>query len=113
MMFTDSAFGSPIVERLHTLGFDNIQEVNFGGRSPDVHQENQRAYMWNAMKEWLARGSIDLNDIKLEIDLTSPGFSHDKSNKLVLESKAEMQKRGAPSPMTETRWPSPSRRRSR
>jgi len=98
MMFTDSAFGSPIVERLHTLGFDNIQEVNFGGRSPDVHQENQRAYMWNAMKEWLARGSIDLNDIKLEIDLTSPGFHMNKSNKLVLESKAEMQKRGAPSP---------------
>lgn len=98
MMFVDSAFGSPIVERLHTLGFDNIQEINFGGRSPDIHQENQRAYMWNQLKEWLSRGSIDPNDLKLEIDLTSPGFHMNKSNKLVLESKAEMQKRNVPSP---------------
>ena len=98
MMFVDSAFGAPIVERLQTLGFQNVVEVNFGGRSPDQHQANMRAYMWNACKEWLKRGAIDKNDEKLAIDLVGPGFHLNRSNQLVLESKQEMQKRGEPSP---------------
>jgi len=98
MMFVDSAFGAPIVERLHVLGFRNVVEVNFGGRSADMHQANQRAYMWNALKDWLAKGTLDKNDEKLEIDLTGPGYHISKSNQLVIESKAEMQKRNVPSP---------------
>ena len=54
----DSAFGAPIVERLRTLGFDNVHEVSFGGRSPDYHDANWRAYMWRQMKDWLAKGAI-------------------------------------------------------
>ena len=98
LMFVDSAFGSPIVERLHVLGHRNVVEVNFGGKSPDVHQYNMRAYMWNRLKEWLPTGSIDPNDEQLEIDLTGPGFHFNKSNQLVLESKEQMQKRGIASP---------------
>lgn len=98
-MFVDSAFGSPIVERLHTLGYDQVQEVNFGGKSPDVHFANMRSYMWaKGLKEWLERGSIGQSDTKLEIDITSPGFHLNKSNAMVLESKEEMKKRGVPSP---------------
>jgi len=41
-LFVDSAFGAPIVERLRTLGFDNVHEVSFGGRSPDYHDANWR-----------------------------------------------------------------------
>lgn len=94
MMFIDSAFGSPIVERLHVLGFDNVVEVNFGSKSPDIHQLNMRAFMWNQVKEWLPRGAIDKNDERLDVDLTSPGWHLNKSNQLVLESKEELQKRG-------------------
>ncbi|MGH9665997.1 MAG: terminase, partial [Bryobacteraceae bacterium] len=96
-MFVDSAFGAPIVERLHTLGFDHAIEVSFGGPSADFHQANQRAYMWTAMKDWLLRGAID-SDSKLEIGLTAPGYHINRQNKLVLESKQEMAKRGAASP---------------
>jgi len=43
MMFIDSAFGSPYVERLRMLGYeDRVMEVNFGSQSPDRHQANQR-----------------------------------------------------------------------
>jgi hypothetical protein len=98
MMFVDSAFGSPIVERLQTLGFRNVVEVNFGGKSANPHQLNMRAFMWNALKDWLTRGCIDKNDIKLEVDLIGPGFHLNRTNQLVLESKQEMQKRGVPSP---------------
>ena len=30
-MFMDSAFGAPIVERLRTLGFDNVPRGQFSG----------------------------------------------------------------------------------
>src|SRR5436190_1563635 len=44
MMFVDSAFGAPYMERLHLLGFANVIEINFGAASPDRHQLNMRAY---------------------------------------------------------------------
>ena len=95
MLFVDSAFGAPIVERLKVLGFDNVAEVNFGEtRTPDNHFANMRSYMWNAMKEWLAQGAIDRNDENLEVDLTSPGYHLNRSEQLLLESKQEMQARG-------------------
>lgn len=98
-MFVDSAFGSPIVERLHTLGFDQVHEVNFGGKSPDMHFANFRAWMWGKqMRGWLERGGIDRSDTKLAYDLMAPGFHLNRGNALCLESKEEMQKRGIASP---------------
>ena len=96
-MFVDSAFGSPIVERLHVLGFNQVHEVNFGGESPDRHDANQRAYQWRRMKDWLLRGAIP-KDQRLEADLAGPGFHLDRRDRLVLESKESMQKRGVASP---------------
>jgi hypothetical protein len=98
MMFIDSAFGAPIVERLHALGYSSrVVEVNFGGHSPDIHFGNMRAFMWSQTKEWLLRGAIDKNDERLEIDLTGPGYHLNKQNQTVLESKQELAKR-QPSP---------------
>lgn len=98
VMFVDSAFGAPYVERLHTLGFENVVEVNFGGPSPDRHQYNMRAYMWNACKEWLPRGGLPADDEKLASDLTGPGAHIRTDGRLVIESKKEMQSRGLASP---------------
>ena len=101
MMFVDAAYGAPIVERLHALGFMNVQEIRFGGPSLDPGYANMRAYMWGKMmKDWLERGAIDKEDKRLEMELTAPGFHHKVGGDgaLVLESKAEMQKRGIPSP---------------
>ena len=98
-MFVDSAFGSPIVERLHTMGHDRVVEINFGGKSPDPHYANMRAYMWGKqVKEFLERGSIDPNDKKLEVDLTGPGWHYNRTNAVVVESKQDMAARGIPSP---------------
>jgi hypothetical protein len=97
-MFIDSAFGSPIVERLHVLGFEQAHEINFGGESPDIHDANQRAYQWRRMKDWLTRGGIAKNDSRLEADLTGPGFHLNRRDQLVLESKESMAKRGVASP---------------
>jgi hypothetical protein len=102
-MFVDSAFGSPIVERLHTLGFMNVHEVSFGGASPDLHQLNMRAYMWNRAKDWLLTGAIPDDDSRgvkdaLGWQLGIPGYTINRSNKLVLEPKYEVVKRGEVSP---------------
>jgi len=98
VMFVDSAYGAPYVERLHALGFDNVIEVNFGSPSPDRHQANMRAHMWNQVKEWLPHGAIPADDEKLALDLGGPG-AHIRSNgQLVIESKDDMKKRGLASP---------------
>jgi len=99
MMFIDSAFGAPYVERLWGLGFpDRVMEVSFGGQSRDRHQANMRAFMWHQLKEWLSKGTIPERDTLLEIGLTSPGFHINRQNQLVIESKQEMAKRGVASP---------------
>jgi hypothetical protein len=98
VMFVDSAYGAPYVERLHTLGFGNVVEVNFGAPSPDRHQANMRAYMWNLCKEWLLHGAITADDGKLALDLGSPGAYIRPNGQLVIESKESMQKRGLASP---------------
>lgn len=97
-MFIDSAFGSPIVERLHVLGYKHVTEINFGGDSPDSHCANMRAFMWNRGKDWLLRGAIPLDDHRLAVDFAGPGFHLNQKNQLVLESKESMQKRGVASP---------------
>src|SRR5207237_7990179 len=96
-LFIDSAFGAPLYERLRVLGLDNVHEIRFGGESPDPHQANQRAYQWNKLKDWLLSGAIP-DDERLEADLTGPGFHLNKQDRLVLESKESMAKRGLASP---------------
>ncbi len=97
-MFIDSAFGSPIVERLHVLGFDNVHEIRFGGASPNRNYANQRAYQWGKMKDWLPTGAIPKDDTRLESDLTAPGFHLNRGDEIVLESKESMAKRNVASP---------------
>jgi hypothetical protein len=97
-MFIDSAFGAPYVERLKAMGHKNVHEVRFGSDSPDRHQANMRAYMWAKAKEWLLGGCIDPRDTTLETDLTAPGYHINRQDRLVIESKEDMAKRGVASP---------------
>jgi hypothetical protein len=97
-MFIDMAFGRQIYEHLRALGFNNVFEVNFGlTHTPDRTKANMRAYMWGRMKDWLLTGAIE-TDEKIATDLAGPGYHINRSNLLVLESKADMQERGQASP---------------
>ncbi len=71
--------------------------MNFGGKSPDSHQFNWRAYMWSQMKDWLRHGAIP-DDESLALQLCGPGYHINQANKLVIESKEDMKKRGLASP---------------
>ena len=73
-------------------------ETNFGlFHTPDRTKANMRAFMWDQMKDWLLHGAIE-KDEKMAADLAGPGYHINRSNLLVLESKADMQKRGQASP---------------
>jgi hypothetical protein len=100
-MFVDSQPGAAIVEWLRALGYENVEEVSFGGKSPDPHFANMRAYMWGKeMKDWLARGSIDPEDAILRKQISYPGFKNrvGGDGALIVESKEDMKKRGIASP---------------
>ena len=53
--------------------------------------------MWDRMKDWLLKGAIEIDE-KMAMDLAGPGYHINRSNLLVIESKADMQKPGQASP---------------
>jgi hypothetical protein len=98
MMFIDgTGIGGPIVDRVKQMGYEQVQEVQFGWAAPDAKYANMRAYMWGRMKDWLQRGAIDA-DAVMETDLTAPGYRHNNRDQVLLESKEDMKKRGLSSP---------------
>lgn len=98
MMLVDgTGIGGPIVDRIRQLGHRNVMEVQFGAESPDPKFANMRAYMWGKLRDWLAKGAID-GTPRLETDLTGPGYKHDRQDRVLLESKEDMKKRGLDSP---------------
>jgi len=97
-LFLDSAgIAGPVAARLRQLGHRNIQEVNFGAESPDMKARFFRDYMWMNMKNWLLHGAVD-DHPELEADLVGPGTRPDLKQRVWLESKEDMKKRGVDSP---------------
>jgi hypothetical protein len=97
-----TGIGGPVGDRLRQMGFGHVVDVQFGGESPDAQVANMRGYMWKRLRDWLPMGLIpgapDTVGARLETDLTGPGYYHDKRDRLVLESKEDMKKRGLDSP---------------
>ena len=104
--------GVGVFDRLVELGHSRsvVQPVNFGGKpieppalgedgKPAGGPSNRRAEMWANMKKVLEEGRFSLPDSdSLQADLVSCGFKFNSEGKLVLESKADMRRRGVPSP---------------
>lgn len=101
-MFIDVVgMGAGVVDRLMELGWgQKIIAVNGGERARDPdHYMNKRAEMWGEMKEWLEQRTVQIpDDDALQADLQGPAFKFDSSQRLVLEKKEDMKKRGVRSP---------------
>ena len=55
--------------------------------------------LWAALKKALEAGAFSLPDSDaLQATLTSVGYKYDSAGRLLLESKADLRKRGVPSP---------------
>jgi hypothetical protein len=95
---TGGSIGGPVADRLRQLGFKQVVDVQFGSDSPDKRYANRRAWLWAKLRDWLQAGGAIEPAPELETDLTGPGYFHDKHDRLLLESKEDMKKRGLSSP---------------
>ena len=89
--------GGGVVDRLNQLGIDCI-EVNFGAKATSPECLNMRAQMWLNMKQALRDGVLLPNDVEIRADLTGVEYGFNQANKIKLESKEDMKKRGLASP---------------
>lgn len=96
-VFIDGGAGSGIIDRLRELGY-KIHEVGFGNASSDATYADHRTEVWAAMRDWLPGGMIDQDDT-LRDDLVGPEYEFTgREDKIKLESKDKMKKRGLASP---------------
>lgn len=88
-----------------------VVSVNFGSPPQDAAEllpdgtrkpgpRNRRAEMWKRSKEWLEDvAGADLPDRdSLQADACAPGYKYDMEQRLLLESKEDMRRRGIRSP---------------
>lgn len=95
--------GGPVVDYLrrdHRV--PGLVEVNFAGKADKKLDHggdyaNKRAEMWDSMRGWLQGGAIP-RDQGLIDGLTGLEYGFDGQDRLILEKKADMKKRGLASP---------------
>lgn len=99
VVFIDAVgMGAGVLDRLIQLGYDNVVGVHAGEKADDHHiYFNRRIEMWHRMAEWVAYAVMPHND-RLRDELTAPEFSYDRRERMVLESKEMMERRGIASP---------------
>lgn len=90
--------GAGVVDRLRRLGA-KVFDAQAGGRALDADRFlNRRAEMWSAMRDWLLAGGAIPDDPELAEQLAAPEYAYNVADKLQLESKDDMKKRGLASP---------------
>ena len=101
-LFVDvGGLGAGVVDRLRELGYGNkMIAVNAGSKpTDDERYRNKRAEMWGLMNEWLGEQPCQIPDRDdLHSDLIGPEYKYDSNQRLLLESKEDMKKRGIRSP---------------
>jgi hypothetical protein len=90
--------GAGVVDRLQMLGHPVI-EVNGGETAFDeIKYYNKTSEMWDRMREWLVGADLPENDNELRLALTGREYYFDDRERIRLERKKDMKKRGLASP---------------
>jgi hypothetical protein len=101
MLFVDGGgVGGGVVDRLRQLlPKDKVQEVNFGSTAHNPNKYmNRRAEIWGLMKDAIIE-KLDIPiDQELIADLTAVEYGFDSKQRIQLEKKEDMKKRGQASP---------------
>lgn len=98
-VFVDGGgLGAGVVDRLRQLGHV-VSDVNFGSKAGrDNLYVNKRAEMWCDLRDWLKSGGCIPDDQEIKDDLSSLEYGYDSRERVQLESKDDMRKRGLASP---------------
>jgi len=98
-VFIDLGRGEGVVDRLHQLKHQHVIGVNFGGTPiNDKRYWPKRSEMWSLMKEWLKAGGCLPDDPDLKKDLSTPTYSFDPKDRIIMMSKKKMKELGLTSP---------------
>ncbi|MEM1395905.1 MAG: terminase [Pseudomonadota bacterium] len=99
VIFVDEVgLGAGLVDRLSQLGLP-VVGVNFGKAPQDAsYYRNVGAEAWHKTGAWLDRVGAIPPDMELEQDLIGREYGFDQLNRLQLEKKDDMKKRGLASP---------------
>lgn len=93
----DAGNGTGIIDRLKELKF-KVHEVWFGSSPEKEEWADKRTELWGRMRDWLGGACIDESS-DLSSDLTGPQYDFvGSSDRLKLEAKEKMKKRGIASP---------------
>lgn len=92
-------YGSGVVDQLKANGYSNlVEDVQFGSKALDADiYFNKRAEMYGLTKKFLETGLIP-DDQDLINDLCGVEYGFARENKIQLEKKEDMKKRGLASP---------------
>lgn len=104
-MFVDAVgLGAGVYDRLIELGHgDRVIAVNGGSKPSDKQAQerylNKRAECWGEMRAWFSNQPCQIpDDDAMEADLIGPSYRVDSAQRLQIEGKDEMKKRGIRSP---------------
>lgn len=93
----DSGAGAGIIDRLKELKIQ-VHECIFGSTPNDPQYYDRRTELWGLLRDWLPGSMID-NSKELAQDLCTPEKEHiGREDKIKLESKSKMKRRGVASP---------------
>lgn len=98
----DAGNGAGVVDLLRHRGY-RVNEVWFGGKPNDPRWYNKRTEMWANLREWLEGGCIPAIQ-ELHDDLVNPEYDYPggggktSGDRISLESKDSLQRRGFASP---------------
>ncbi len=94
--------GAGIYDRMRELKYAQIvMPVNFGTAPTDDRKyTNKRAECWARMRDWLdTPGGVEVpDDDEMHADMTGPLYQYDSMQRIKLEKKEDMRKRGLRSP---------------
>lgn len=94
----EGGMGAGVIDRLRQLNY-SVTGVNFGSRAlQEQRYANKRMEIWDKCREWLEGGGCIPNLPELKADLVVPTYGYDPSNRMKLESKEDIKKRGCLSP---------------
>lgn len=97
------SYGPPYTKTVMAVNFGSEpqeNEITLSDGSTRPGPKNRRAEMWMRSRDWLqAEGGADIPDEdSLQTDACGPGYKYDTQQRLLLESKEAMRKRGVRSP---------------
>lgn len=100
VMVDTVGLGAGVADRLRQLGYGRlIIDVQAGVTAIDSNRYfNLRAEMWGKMRDWLKEGAAIPADLELVADLIGPEYGYDNKERIQLEKKDDMKKRGLASP---------------